>query len=546
MPCPSTHPSVVDDRPTAYEPPRQHSTVGRNGAGLDYELGGPPSSAPPSDNIYGSVVDQVLYVPDASDDPGVDRISTYDWSNHTIVEHPEPVWWGVGKPKGRNTDPSVDVTFKDSPAATWATALGRPVNQPFLVARSTQTWSNDAIIVFKPGFLGTTGTQTSSDTHPFFQFPANKVPMAIAITSENELTLVAIWDTETQKGQIAVLANLALGLAPYHTWPYFGLPNGGSYTAFKLLGYVDLPFSTPTAISAVGNADTNPPGAQQGKWISLDTQAVRDAARTSHDVTVSSAGYALVASRWENKVAFVDLQPLFAFLRDRYLTTQANYDEASTTDPAVWPYSFDTHPEMVPLVVAAIDAQGPTVVLAGKRRYTDDVRAHVATYDGTITTYDLTSLGGVADFKPGDVKVLATIQVGANPTAMAWPRNEDPLEKSSSPYSFNEDFAVVSRAEREIAWVATTKTNSTIFRRFRDTRMGDPVDIDVGERAYVMTVADWKGKKVINYRFAPTPADHISPAQAFGMGADGIADAECGGELTVMGAAFKVSSTNVN
>jgi len=129
---------------------------------------------------------------------------------------------------------------------------------------------------------------------------------------------------------------------------------------------------------------------------------------------------------------------------------------------------------------------------------------------------------------------------------MAWPRNDDPLEKSSSPYSFNEDFAIVSRAEREIAWVATTKTSSAVFRRFRDTRMGDPVDIDVGERAYVMTVADWKGKKVINYRLAPTPADHISPAQAFGMGADGKADAECGGELTVMGAAFKISSTNVN
>ncbi len=42
-------------------------------------------------------------------------------------------------------------------------------------------------------------------------------------------------------------------------------------------------------------------------------------------------------------------------------------------------------------------------------------------------------------------------------------------------------------------------------------RFGDPVDIDTGERAYVMAVADWKGKKVVTYRFAPTPANHIVP-----------------------------------
>jgi hypothetical protein len=129
---------------------------------------------------------------------------------------------------------------------------------------------------------------------------------------------------------------------------------------------------------------------------------------------------------------------------------------------------------------------------------------------------------------------------------MAWPRKSDPLEKSSSPYAFNEDLLVVSRAEREIVWIATTKTSSSVYRRFRDSRMGDPVDIDVGERAYILTVADLHGKKVINYRFAPTPADHISPNQAFGMGADGTAISECGGEMSFPGAVFRISSTNVN
>ena len=79
-----------------------------------------------------------------------------------------------------------------------------------------------------------------------------------------------------------------------------------------------------------------------------------------------------------------------------------------------------------------------------------------------------------------------------------------------------------------------------------DSRIDDPVDIDVGERAYVMAVADWKGKKVVTYRFAPTPGEHLSPSMSFGMGADGKAKVECGGELSIEGHVFKLSSTNVN
>jgi len=76
--------------------------------------------------------------------------------------------------------------------------------------------------------------------------------------------------------------------------------------------------------------------------------------------------------------------------------------------------------------------------------------------------------------------------------------------------------------------------------------MIDPVDIDVGEQAYILTVADFQGHKVINYRFAPTPERMSNGAGAFGMGRFGTDDAECGGELAMQGAVFKVSSTNVN
>lgn len=543
----SAHPGAPDDRPLAYQPPRKISTLGRNGASYEYELGGPPTEEPPADQRYGSVNDQVLYTPDADDDPGLDRITTYDWGNNTIMEHPEPVWWGQGTPKGRNTDPAVDTTWNEAKSAVWQAALGRPLTRAFTMARSTQTWSNDALVAFKPNFIGATGTQTSASTYPHFMFPANKVVMSIAVTSANELTLVALWDTDTQKGQVAVLANLALGMSPTHSWTYFGLPNAASYTAFKLMGYIDLPFATPTAIAAAANADHFALGATDGNWASLDKQETRDQVRSGPDqIQVATAGYAVVASRWESKVAFIDLQGIFAFLRERYLTTDAFYKEASVKDPAAWPYTFQSQPAITPKVVKVVDVPYPTVVLAGGRRYVDDTRVHVAQLDGTLTTYDVATLGNDSDAKADDIKVMSTINIGASPTALAWPRSEDRLEKEAHPLSFNPVVVAVSRAERKISWVVTSKEGSKVFRTFRDKRLGDPVDIDFGERSYLATVADFTGKKVATFRFGATPADHLAPDNAVGMGADGKADVECGGEMSFQGSPFMVSSTNVN
>lgn len=542
------HPGAPDDRPTAYEPPLQTTTLGRHGQPFNYQLGGPPSVTPPADNVFGSANDQVLYAADQPDDPGVARITTYDWESNVISAHPEPVWWGVGHPKGRNTDPAVDVTFEGTKARAWASALGRPFGDPFAIARSSQSWSNDALVVYKPGFFGATGTQTSSSTYPFFQFPKNKVVMAIAVTSVNELTLVALWDTDTKKGQLAVLANLARGLEPYHTWPYFGLPNGGSYTAFKLMGYVDLPFATPTAISASTNVDQPVLRDQQGGWALLDQQSIRDEVRSGPtQIRVATAGYAVVASRWESKVAFIDLQAIFAFLRERYLTTDANFKEASVTDPAAWPYTFDAQPTIAPKVVKVIDVPYPTAVLAGSRRYEDDTRVHVAQLDGTLTTYDASGLGSDAAANPDDIRPIGSVQVGASPTSLAWPRQQDPLSKDASPYVYNPIVIAVSRAERQVSWVTTSKKDgSSVYRRFRDSRLSDPVAIEFVSNAYVATIADFNGKKVVTYRFGPTPDDQLTPKRTIGMGPDGKDQVECGGEMAFPGKVFLLSSTNVN
>ena len=82
--------------------------------------------------------------------------------------------------------------------------------------------------------------------------PTTKFPPRIAITTSNELALVTVWDTTTKKGQLAVIA-LEGKYIPFHTWPYMGMPNQGSWSAFKLLGYVDLPMATPTSVAATSN-----------------------------------------------------------------------------------------------------------------------------------------------------------------------------------------------------------------------------------------------------------------------------------------------------
>ena len=53
------------------------------------------------------------------------------------------------------------------------------------------------------------------------KLPANKVPTAIAMTTQSEFALVTVWDTDARKGQVAViaLAGLCDGCIPT-------MPNG--------------------------------------------------------------------------------------------------------------------------------------------------------------------------------------------------------------------------------------------------------------------------------------------------------------------------------
>jgi len=110
----------------------------------------------------------------------------------------------------------------------------------------------------------------------------------------------------------------------------------------------------------------------------------------------------------------------------------------------------------------------------------------------------------------------------------------------------NNAFAVCCRGDREIDWVKIKGNEATVFRRLRDSRLIDPVAIDFCSRANLISVADFKGRKVINYRIGPTYSDQLDQHKSFGAGPDGNSELECGGWMDFPGHVYDISTANVN
>ena len=176
-----------------------------------------------------------------------------------------------------------------------------------------------------------------------------KVPTAVALSQNNEFAFVTVWDTQAFKGQVAVIA--IQGYLPlsglrfkgydlpglYTSNPnthcgygvdncgvpgtggyYYGLPNGLQFSAMKVIGYVDLPgMAAPTSISAVTDSTKIISGRRGRLHWNPRLGCERDAWRNITDDMHASAtaGYVLVASRAENKVAVIDIEPLIQYYR---------------------------------------------------------------------------------------------------------------------------------------------------------------------------------------------------------------------------------------
>ncbi len=540
------NPGAADDRPTLYQPTSKAYPKGI--ARINpWEIG----SAPATDSDYWSDSGQVGYVPDNPADAGLDRIALFAYYSKVFAISPR-LDWSSGTP---HSDPQTRDPY-------YIQMNGEAPKQPLAMYRGYGMTQNEAIVIYRDGLMGVAGTQTSRSgserPYPGLMFPSNKIPTSIAITNENEFALVTIWDTDTLKGQLAVIA-LEGKYIPSHTMPYMGLPNEGSWSDFKLLGYIDLPMSAPSSVSAASNGYWNGPSQTNGKDLGafkLSTTADREYLYTSSMIAIN--GYAIVASKQENKVAIVDLTPLFTSMRTSWLSSDSAYATSSSTrgtGPSQFPQTFDVNPSSKPTVRWEAPYAKPTAVLAGlyvNRWSTDRLKAYVATEDGTIHILDTSPLMWRASWQiKGTLGEIGSFPVGKNPVSMCFARRAAynlPLIPSTSnsgiPDCFNSVFWVACRGDRSVLACHTYNGQGMVHMTIRDSRMGDPVAVCTAVRGPILTVADFSGKKILSFRIG----DLVDARNniTYKCGASGTDKFEFAGELPLPGTPFLVGSANVN
>jgi hypothetical protein len=282
--------------------------------------------------------------------------------------------------------------------------------------------------------------------------------------------------------------------------------------------------------------------------IDLSKQAARDGFYTGENADViDTCGFAVVASLYEHKASFIDLQPLFAYYREMYFTTQELYQKTRDqgSEAKQWPYSFDADARAKPMVVKTMTVKQPTAVNASLTGGSS-ARAFIATADGRLQIYRVGGLATDAPVIANEVGQVGEVRIGRNPTCIAYSKNVG----WGVPDTITAEVIVVCRGEREVQWVKLNGDSGEVTKRLRDPeRLKDPVFAEVadthGTESHVLSVVDFKGRKVVNYRFGPV-IFHTNGGKRFGMGKDGMAEFECGGEMVFPGFPFALCGTNVN
>ena len=544
-------PDAVDDRPTLFRPtsiPRTSGYVRTN----PYELGGPPVT----DGDYWSDSGQVGYVPDVATDPGLDRIQTYAYYDRVFAISPR-LDWASGRP---HPEPLTQYSY-------YGTLFGELPKYPIAMQRNFGMQQNEALVLFRDGYLAVAPTQTSRASgerpYPGMVFPAHKVPTAIAVTTGNEFALVTIWDVNTRKGQLAVIALEGKYLA-FHTWPYIAMPNQGSWSAFKLLGYIDLPMAMPTSVSAASNGWWSGPSQTAGLVLSQIDLANETHRKNLYsgawDAVVAKGGYAIVGSKYDNTAVVVDLAPLLSYVRESYLSSAESYQATmAARGPADenFPQAFSVRPTIAPRVVWQQTVAQPNCVLAGMKidRWSHDFhKGYIASADGTIHIIDTSSLMWRFSWEQKHaIGKIGSFNVGRNPTGMCFTRRKDrdlpliPLSSTGTQYDpdpLNNLFYVAVRGDRKVVAAVTWAGAGAVYRTIQDSRMGDPVAVSTAVRGPILSVADFRGRKILSFRIG-TINDNRNGV-SYGCGPEGTDPFELAGELPFSGYPFLVNSSNVN
>jgi hypothetical protein len=494
---------------------------------------------------------ELAYVPDQAGASGVDNVQ-FCWSHHENHGGGKYYHAYLLRPLASPKDGSEYWTQKPDQALLtpgFQAAMAKdPCKAPVAIARSSCCWNTHGLMAFRNGFITDSGCGNAGpDGRVQCQLPPGKVPTAIAITPNNELALVAVWDCLALKGQVAVLA-LDVEGEEKPGQRFWMLPGDGWLAHAKLLGFVDLPFATPSGISAsadwcstggfASELHYNPwtaDAARRAEWEKAPPGTVR-----MGGPGYPRAGYAAVISRAENKLAFIDLAPLLGYVRSIYFTTDANAAKIRDEGPAdrQWPHAFSVLPAAArPTVTKAITIGQPTAVSCG---FPDGDAAFattcvVATMDGKVVTFDVGALNTQA-VPPRPVTAVGMVRVGRNPTS---------INHGSRSLAPRASVLVTCRGDREIAWVSISGGRPAVTRTLRDARIVDPVAAEPADTrgARLVTVADFAGRQIINYLYEPI--DSWGEKLFGGLGKDGTSAFECTGSLAFPGHPYLIGGSEI-
>jgi hypothetical protein len=331
----------------------------------------------------------------------------------------------------------------------------------------------------------------------------------------------------------------------------------------KILGYVDLPegMRAPTEITATTGWDPWA-GAIQGGAHSrplADETNRQTFISGSNTGAYAKGGMAVVISKSEKRASFVDLKPLFDYYKSMYFGTRADFDKTTTVGMAdnQWPYAFSQLPESVkPRVVQTLDlGTRPTAVKA--TLWGANPRAWIATQEGNLGLYNIDGYANGSGTTT--IGRVGYVPLGPNPVSISYFRSG----ANDMGNAIHNTAIVLSRGDRAVRWVDfSSNHNSGTVRPavLTDSRIVDPIGIEDNENhgteAWVLSLADYGGKALRNYRYGPVifwtnqgPGLACQPPNGCGLGPDNLPASEYpfeyGGDQLLPGRPFFVTGANV-
>ena len=520
---------------------------------------------------YSSNIGHVAFIPDSpAQRIGVSDLAISSVSNSVFSQKPELSWTSYGG----GLDEINALAYK---------AAGGDASNPVAVGRcyGRPGWCMNSIMVFQSGLIGSAQSNTGKN-RATAQLAAGKVPTAVALSNSNEFAFITVWDTVALRGEIAVvaLAGLCDNCSPgnpggwYDYWGewkgvYPGLPNIGNVAYMKVLGYVPLPadmkapteISVTTGVSRAAYLNAGTPGYETPWTLSpLSDGNKRNkfkAGGSAYD-SYAKTGVAVVVSKSEQKVAFVDLKPLFQYYQSMYFGSDADNAVTANVGPgdSQWPRTFAGASQQTPTVIKTMNlASRPTAVKA--YLWGANKRAWVATQDGKLRIFNLGDYPTTGGANAASITEGANVEVGVNPTGITYPNEKAGAGGYSTRIypDLTREVIVTSRGMRQVSWVrfAGDGNSGSVVRKLNETRLLDPIAAEDTDNhtteSYVVSVADYGGRALRNYRYGPVIMWNYSTGctgpNGCGMGASGNDPFEYGGAYDLPGAPFQIVGSNI-